>query len=212
MLTIPNLSSAFAFVMVACVVRCEVQGDLLDQHASAKAEETERKAGVQMKLQFALMALLSTATCGAAQNSDENIVPANGYVPDPTTATAIARAVLTPIFGKKKIDSEEPLHARRDGVFGLSKAIRTVPDKSPTAPAVPSTLNYLPKTGRFYSHSPIALGLQSRPFLGGVLFSWWSPLLRCRFTRSRGDAEESDVKQSRCHPRPSEARGREPRI
>lgn len=37
--------------------------------------------------------------------------PANGYVPDATTAMKIAEAVLIPIYGQGQIDSEHPLHA-----------------------------------------------------------------------------------------------------
>lgn len=45
-------------------------------------------------------------------------VPDSGYVPDSTTAVSIATAVLTPIYGKAKIDAEKPWHTGlKDGVW-----------------------------------------------------------------------------------------------
>ena len=45
-------------------------------------------------------------------------MPAPGYVPDSTTAVAIATVVLIPIYGKAKIDSEKPWHTElKDGVW-----------------------------------------------------------------------------------------------
>ncbi len=38
--------------------------------------------------------------------------PSAGYVPDSTTAIKIAEAVLVPVYGRKQIDSELPLHAQ----------------------------------------------------------------------------------------------------
>jgi hypothetical protein len=43
--------------------------------------------------------------------------PPNGFVPDANTATAIARAVLIPIYGAATIKGEEPLTAERVGDF-----------------------------------------------------------------------------------------------
>ncbi len=44
--------------------------------------------------------------------------PPAGYVPDSKTAVAIAVAVLTPIYGKAKIESEKPWHTGlKDGVW-----------------------------------------------------------------------------------------------
>ena len=36
--------------------------------------------------------------------------PANGFVPDETTATKIAEAVLIPVFGEKRIAAGRPFH------------------------------------------------------------------------------------------------------
>lgn len=47
--------------------------------------------------------------------------PKEGYVPDSTTAVKIAEAVLVPVFGKKKIESEQPFTAKlKDGVWTVS--------------------------------------------------------------------------------------------
>jgi len=62
-----------------------------------------------------LLTMALFAAVAAAAGAQENVVPANGYVPDAVTAIAIARAVLVPIYGQRRIDAEEPLTARRDG-------------------------------------------------------------------------------------------------
>jgi hypothetical protein len=47
--------------------------------------------------------------------------PPLGFIPDAQTAIAVARAVLTPIYGAEKIRSEEPLTARKqDDVWVVS--------------------------------------------------------------------------------------------
>lgn len=39
-------------------------------------------------------------------------VPKYGYVPNEATAVSIAEAVLIPIYGREKIESEKPFHAK----------------------------------------------------------------------------------------------------
>jgi hypothetical protein len=47
--------------------------------------------------------------------------PNEGYVPDSTTAVKIAEAVLTPVYGKDQIASEQPFNAKlKDGVWTVS--------------------------------------------------------------------------------------------
>ena len=58
--------------------------------------------------------LLSVALSGLVE-AQENVVPSKGYVPNANTALAIARAVLVPIYGQKRVAAEEPLTASRDG-------------------------------------------------------------------------------------------------
>ncbi len=61
-----------------------------------------------------VLAFLLAGSAVAADNP-RGVVPQNGFVPDAATATAIARAVLVPIYGAAKIKGEEPLIAKRDG-------------------------------------------------------------------------------------------------
>ena len=51
--------------------------------------------------------------------------PESGYVPDTITATKIAEAVLIPVYGEKKIESERPLTAKlKDGVWIVTGTLR----------------------------------------------------------------------------------------
>ncbi len=48
--------------------------------------------------------------------TSRTISPKNGFVPDASTAVAVAYAVAIPAYGKPQIDSEKPLRAQlRDG-------------------------------------------------------------------------------------------------
>ena len=50
-----------------------------------------------------------------AAAQETGYVPPNGFVTNAPTAISIARAVLTPIYGVKVIQNEEPLTATRQG-------------------------------------------------------------------------------------------------
>lgn len=50
-------------------------------------------------------------SCPLAQNYKPNA----GYVPDAQTAAKIAEAVLSPVYGKAKIESEKPFTAKLEG-------------------------------------------------------------------------------------------------
>jgi hypothetical protein len=63
-------------------------------------------------LVFVALALASTST---VTNAQSGYMPPKGFVPDAATATAIARAVLIPIYGAEHIRGEEPLVATREG-------------------------------------------------------------------------------------------------
>ena len=41
--------------------------------------------------------------------------PKNGFVPNPATAIKIAEAVLIPVYGKEKIESDRPFKAKLEG-------------------------------------------------------------------------------------------------
>ena len=65
-----------------------------------------------------LVLVLVVAALGQSRQSNTPNGPANGYVPDATTATKIAEAVLGPVFGEKRILSERPFHATlKDNVW-----------------------------------------------------------------------------------------------
>ncbi len=55
----------------------------------------------------------------------KSIEPKNGFVPDSTTAVAIARIVLPKIYGKEQINREEPLVASLRDDFWL--VVGTIP-------------------------------------------------------------------------------------
>jgi hypothetical protein len=47
--------------------------------------------------------------------------PKDGFVPDSTTAVKIAEAVLTPVYGKKKVEAERPFNAKlENGVWTVN--------------------------------------------------------------------------------------------
>jgi hypothetical protein len=84
-----------------------------------------------MLIRFVLACALVASVAMAQSGDDQAVVyarriltgektyqPATGYVPDSNTAVAIATAVLTPIYGKDKIDAEKPWHTGlKDGVW-----------------------------------------------------------------------------------------------
>ena len=48
----------------------------------------------------------------------QSYTPKDGFVPDSATAVKIAEAVLIPVYGKEKIESERPLKAKlENGVW-----------------------------------------------------------------------------------------------
>lgn len=58
-----------------------------------------------------------------------NVRPAAGLVPDQTTATTIAAAILIPIYGQLAIDSQRPLKAEEvDGVWKVRGSLPTSRD------------------------------------------------------------------------------------
>ena len=64
------------------------------------------------------VALGGTPSAGARQAQPHSYVPSKGFVPDSVTATRIAEAVWTPIYGATAIRSEQPHVAKlRDSVW-----------------------------------------------------------------------------------------------
>jgi hypothetical protein len=57
-------------------------------------------------------------------------VPSDGYVPDEATASAIAEAVLVPIYGKTSIERQKPFLVGLDGdVWTVSGQLRKQPNR-----------------------------------------------------------------------------------
>lgn len=66
-----------------------------------------------MLLAVTLTCILAGAQGGkVSPSSKRGFVPKEGYVPDEATAIAVAEAVLVPIYGRDKIQSERPFHAK----------------------------------------------------------------------------------------------------
>lgn len=62
---------------------------------------------------FALVPLLTGILIASAVGQHQpKFVPKDGYVPNETTAIAIAEAVLKPIYGVTQVESERPYHAK----------------------------------------------------------------------------------------------------
>jgi hypothetical protein len=80
----------------------------------------------------AVLACILFVSLAAAQSGEDPLVtftrreiastktyrPAAGYVPDSETAVAVAVAILKPVYGEAKVDSEKPWHTGlKDGVW-----------------------------------------------------------------------------------------------
>src|SRR5271156_591451 len=55
-------------------------------------------------------------------------VAKNSFVPDANTAVRVAEAVLTPVFGKKQIESERPFTAQLEGEKWIVSGTLSCPD------------------------------------------------------------------------------------
>ena len=60
-----------------------------------------------MKMHRAIFCTVILLTAAKAQS----YTPKDGFVPDSTTAVKVAEAVLIPVYGKEKIESERPFKA-----------------------------------------------------------------------------------------------------
>lgn len=64
----------------------------------------------------------------------QSFVPKDGFVPDSKTAVKIAEAVLIPVYGKEKIESEQPFKAElENGVWTVEGTLHC-PDSHTTVP------------------------------------------------------------------------------
>jgi len=66
-------------------------------------------------------AILVLAVLLVSELAAQGYKPKSGYVPDSQTAVKVAEAVLLPIYGKEKIESERPFTAKlKDGVWTVT--------------------------------------------------------------------------------------------
>jgi len=57
---------------------------------------------------------------GQPTDAKPNYIPRQGVVPNKTTALRIAKAVLTPIYGKKAVEAEEPFVVTlKNGIWNI---------------------------------------------------------------------------------------------
>src|SRR5260221_14156208 len=69
-----------------------------------------------MRIEVVVLAVC-LATCAFAQGYK----PRDGYVPDSKTAVKIAEAVLIPVYGETKIESERPFEANlKDNIWTIT--------------------------------------------------------------------------------------------
>jgi hypothetical protein len=58
---------------------------------------------------------------GRAVANAQSYAPKEGFVPDSTTAVKIAEAVLIPVYGKEKVESERPFKTTlKNGVWTVN--------------------------------------------------------------------------------------------
>jgi hypothetical protein len=78
-------------------------------------------------------AVLSLALLSAPLIFGQGYKPPEGYVPDSAVAVQIAEAVLIPVYGKAKIESEKSFTAKlKDGVWTVSGTLRCPDGKGGT--------------------------------------------------------------------------------
>jgi hypothetical protein len=74
-------------------------------------------------------AICCSVILGAAAQA-QSYVPKVGFVPDSATAVKIAEAVLIPVYGKEKVESERPFTAKlENGVWTVDGTLHCPGDK-----------------------------------------------------------------------------------
>jgi hypothetical protein len=60
----------------------------------------------------------------------QSYMPKDGFIPDSTTALKVAQAVLIPVYGKEKIESERPFKATlENGVWTIDGTLHCLDGK-----------------------------------------------------------------------------------
>ena len=68
-----------------------------------------------------VLAGITATTVLRSQSTEHSYVPARGFVPDSSTAVAVAEAVLIPIYGRANIERQRPFTASlADGVWSVT--------------------------------------------------------------------------------------------
>lgn len=84
-------------------------------------------------LSICALALAQTASPNLGEVETSSYVPNSGYVPDAATAVKIGEAVLTPVYGEKKIANERPFNAElKKGIWTVSGTLRCPDGKGGT--------------------------------------------------------------------------------
>jgi hypothetical protein len=83
------------------------------------------------RLMILIAALIGFGAQPGHAETPFNYTPPNGDVPDEATAVKIAEAVLTPIYGRKVVETERPFHATLKGeVWSVSGTLHCSTGKS----------------------------------------------------------------------------------
>jgi len=72
-----------------------------------------------------LLAVITSVALFLGTAVGQGHTPSNGFVPDEATAVKIAEAVLIPVYGANKIESERPFTAKlKKGVWTVAGTLR----------------------------------------------------------------------------------------
>jgi len=72
-----------------------------------------------------LLAVITSVALFLGTAVGQGNTPSNGFVPDEATAVKIAEAVLIPVYGANKIESERPFTAKlKKGVWTVAGTLR----------------------------------------------------------------------------------------
>jgi hypothetical protein len=116
-----------------------------------------RRAFLVLLVGLALFLAYSHARPNIGRFSQKGFVPKEGFVPNEEVATAIAEAVLSPVYGKATVISERPFKAKLDdGTWDVSGSVPcTNPPVGATCPGGSAEIRISKRTGQilYMNHS-----------------------------------------------------------